>query len=68
MIIVLSSGLSVANPLLIRAIFDHALFPPGGRSNIHLLLELVAVMVAVAAAATAPASCRPTWRPGSDRT
>jgi ATP-binding cassette subfamily B protein len=51
-VIVLSSGLSVANPLLIRAIFDHALFPPGGRSNIHLLLELVAVMVAVAAAAS----------------
>jgi len=50
--IVLSSALSVAKPLLIRAIFDDALFPHSGHSNVRLLLELVGVMIAVAAAAS----------------
>jgi ATP-binding cassette, subfamily B, bacterial len=50
--IVVSSALSVANPLLIRAIFDDALFPHHGRANVHLLLELVGVMIVVAAAAS----------------
>ncbi|HEY2936577.1 MAG TPA: ABC transporter transmembrane domain-containing protein, partial [Gaiellaceae bacterium] len=50
--IVLSSALSVSNPLLIRAIFDDALFPHSGHSNVRLLLELVGVMIAVAAAAS----------------
>ena len=48
--IVISSGLSVMNPLLIRAIFDDALFPRHGQANVHLLLELVGVLIAVAAA------------------
>ncbi|HET7127956.1 MAG TPA: ABC transporter ATP-binding protein [Gaiellaceae bacterium] len=48
--IVVSSGLSVMNPLLIRAIFDDALFPRHGQANVHLLLELVGVLIAVAAA------------------
>src|SRR5689334_8527640 len=45
---VVSSGLGVANPLLIRAIFDHALFPPGGGPDMELLIVLVAAMVGVA--------------------
>ena len=50
--IVLSSALSVSNPLLIRAIFDDALFPRTGGANVRLLLELVGAMIAVAAAAS----------------
>ena len=48
--IVISSGLSVMNPLLIRAIFDDAIFPRHSQANVHLLLELVGVLIAVAAA------------------
>jgi len=45
--ILLSSGLGVANPLLIRAIFDQALFPPDHRVDLRLLLELSGAIIAV---------------------
>src|SRR3954447_554856 len=52
--IVVSSGLSVANPLIIRAIFDQALFPGGGGEppNARLLVVLLAALLGVAAAAS----------------
>jgi ATP-binding cassette subfamily B protein len=50
--ILFSSGLSVANPLLIRAIFDHGLFPAAGGPNLQLLVELCVILVGVAAAAS----------------
>jgi ATP-binding cassette subfamily B protein len=46
LLIVLTSGLGVASPLLIRAIFDHALFVPGG-PRLRLLVELVSLMIAI---------------------
>jgi ATP-binding cassette subfamily B protein len=45
-VIVVSSGLSVVGALLIKVVFDKALFPPGG-PNLPLLFELVAVLVAI---------------------
>ncbi len=45
-VIVVSSGLSVAGALLIKVVFDKALFPPGG-PNLRLLFELVAVLIAI---------------------
>jgi ATP-binding cassette subfamily B protein len=47
-LIVVTSVLGVVNPLLTKAVFDKALFPPGGDGpNYTLLYELVAVMIAV---------------------
>jgi ATP-binding cassette, subfamily B, bacterial len=46
--IVVTSILGVVNPLLIKVIFDTALFPPGGGGpNLQRLYALVALMVAV---------------------
>jgi ATP-binding cassette subfamily B protein len=45
-VIVVSSGLSVVGALLIKVVFDKALFPRGG-PNLHLLFELVAVLIAI---------------------
>ncbi len=45
--ILVSSGLSVVGALLIKVVFDKALFPHGG-PNLTLLYELVAVMIAIA--------------------
>jgi ATP-binding cassette, subfamily B, bacterial len=45
-VIVVSSGLSVVGALLIKVVFDKALFPPGG-PNIPLLVELVAALIAI---------------------
>jgi len=45
--IVLTSGLGVVNPLLIRPVFDHALFCGSGCPNLTLLSQLVAVMIAI---------------------
>src|ERR1700685_436630 len=45
-VIVVSSGLSVVGALLIKVVFDKALFPPGG-PNLPLLFELVAVLIAI---------------------
>jgi ATP-binding cassette subfamily B protein len=45
-VIIVSSGLSVVGALLIKVVFDKALFPPGG-PNIPLLVELVATLIAI---------------------
>ena len=41
-VIVLTSGLGVVNPLLISPVFDHALFCGSGCPNLALLSQLVA--------------------------
>src|ERR1700685_2279911 len=45
-VIVISSGLSVVGALLIKVVFDKALFPKGG-PNVPLLVELVAALSAI---------------------
>jgi ATP-binding cassette, subfamily B, bacterial len=45
-VILVSSGLSVVSALLIKVVFDKALFPRGG-PNLPLLYELVAILVAI---------------------
>jgi ATP-binding cassette subfamily B protein len=45
-VILVSSVLSVVSALLIKVVFDKALFPPGG-PNLTLLYELVAVLIAI---------------------
>jgi ATP-binding cassette, subfamily B, bacterial len=45
-VIVVSSGLSVVGALLIKVVFDKALFPHGG-PNLTLLVELVAALIAI---------------------
>ena len=45
LLILVTAGLGVVNPLLIRTIFDDALFPEGGAPNLSLLWTLAGVMV-----------------------
>src|ERR1700683_2194538 len=45
-VIVVSSVLSVIGALLIKVVFDKALFPRGG-PNVGLLVELVAALIAI---------------------
>jgi len=45
--ILLTSGLGVANPLLIKVVFDRALFPHSGGPDLHLLVQLAAVMISL---------------------
>jgi ATP-binding cassette, subfamily B, bacterial len=45
-LILITSGLGVINPLLIKVVFDQALFPPGG-PNLDLLWILVGLMFAI---------------------
>jgi ATP-binding cassette subfamily B protein len=45
-VILVSSGLSVVGALLIKVVFDKALFPRGG-PNVRLLIELVAALIAI---------------------
>ena len=45
-LIVVTSTVGIVNPLLIQAVFNKALFVPGG-PNLHLLYVLVAIMAAV---------------------
>src|SRR4051794_24859095 len=45
-VIVTSSALSVVGALLIKVVFDKALFPPGG-PDLTLLVELVAALIAI---------------------
>ena len=47
LLIVVTAGLGVVNPVLLRSVFDDALFPPGGGVNINLLWILSGVMIAV---------------------
>src|SRR3954464_1044355 len=45
-VIVTSSGLSVVGALLVKAVFDKALFPPGG-PDLPLLFVLVGALIAI---------------------
>ncbi|HWM95864.1 MAG TPA: ABC transporter ATP-binding protein, partial [Streptosporangiaceae bacterium] len=45
-LIVVTSTIGIINPLLIQAVFNNALFVPGG-PNVHLLVILVTIMAAV---------------------
>jgi ATP-binding cassette subfamily B protein len=45
-LIVVTSTIGIINPLLIQAVFNNALFVPGG-PNLHLLVILVAIMAVV---------------------
>src|SRR6266508_2106091 len=45
--ILVTAGLGVANPLLIRATFDKALFGPPPQPRLGLLVALVAAMIAI---------------------
>jgi ATP-binding cassette, subfamily B, bacterial len=45
--ILITSGLGVATPLLIKVVFDRALFPPSGTPDLHLLFVLCAIMIAL---------------------
>lgn len=47
MLILLSSGIGVVNPLLIKVVFDRALFCGAACPDLGLLYELVALMVAL---------------------
>ena len=53
-VIVISSGLSVVGALLVKVVFDKALFPPGG-PDLPLLFELVAALRVLAWGAVAMA-------------
>jgi ATP-binding cassette subfamily B protein len=44
LLILITSGLGVVNPLLIQVVFDSALFPSSGDPNLNLLWLLAAVM------------------------
>jgi ATP-binding cassette subfamily B protein len=46
-LILVTSLLGIANPLLTKVVFDQALFPPSGEPNMHLLYELVALMIVI---------------------
>jgi ATP-binding cassette, subfamily B, bacterial len=53
-LILITSGLGVVNPLLTKQVFDKALFPPGnGGPNLGLLYALVGVMILVPIVAAA---------------
>ena len=45
-IIAVTSALGVVNPLLLRSVFDDALFPPSGNVDIGLLWTLSGIMIA----------------------
>ena len=45
-LILITAGLGVVNPILIRVVFDSALFPEGG-PDMHLLWQLAVAMAAV---------------------
>ena len=47
-LILITAGLGVVNPLLIKVVFDSALFPPEGGPDIGLLWKVAAVMSAIA--------------------
>lgn len=45
-----TAGLGVVNPVLIRVVFDSALFPPSGAPDLNLLWLIVGVMAAITVA------------------
>jgi ATP-binding cassette subfamily B protein len=52
-LILLAAALGVVNPILIKVIFDRALFPPGSGIRLDLLVGLVSLMVAIPIVAAA---------------
>jgi ATP-binding cassette subfamily B protein len=52
LLILVTSGLGVVSPLLVKVVFDRALFVPGG-PKIGLLVQLVALMIVVPVIASA---------------
>lgn len=52
-LVLITAVLTVAQPLITRAIFDKALFPPGGAPNMRLLGELVGLTILLVALAAA---------------
>ncbi|MGH8898478.1 MAG: ABC transporter transmembrane domain-containing protein, partial [Egibacteraceae bacterium] len=51
LVVVVAAGLGVGNPLLIKQVFDRALFCPKGCPNLPLLGWLVGAMIAIPVAA-----------------
>ena len=49
-LILVTAGLGVVNPVLIRVVFDSALFPSSGAPNLNLLWLIVGVMAAITVA------------------
>ena len=49
-LILVTAGLGVVNPVLIRVVFDSALFPQSGAPNLNLLWLIVGVMAAITVA------------------
>ena len=49
LVITVGAALGVAAPLLSKAVFDRALFPPGGEPDMQLLVVLVLAMAALVA-------------------
>ncbi len=49
-LILVTAGLGVVNPVLIRVVFDSALFPPSSAPDLDLLWLIVAVMAAITVA------------------
>ena len=47
LLILVTAGLGVVNPVLIRVVFDSALFPPEGGPDLNLLWIIAGVMAAV---------------------
>ena len=47
LLIVVTAGLGVVNPLLIRIVFDSALFPPSGTPDLGLLWLLAGIMATI---------------------
>ena len=50
LLIVINAGLGVVNPLLVREVFDSALFPADGRLDLMLLWILAALIAAIVVA------------------
>ena len=48
LLILVTAGLGVVNPLLIKVVFDSALFPSGGGPDLNLLWLLVGLMAVIA--------------------
>ena len=53
LLILFTAGLGVVNPLLIRVIFDSALFPESGSPNLNLLWTIAGVMAGITAVTSA---------------
>ena len=47
LLVLVAAGLGIVNPLLIRVVFDSALFPPNGSPDLKLLWSIAVVMVGV---------------------